>query len=319
MPPTKNPAPDPCTDQTDPPFVSRQVTQARRYYLNLNPPVHSPATVVCGGVERCRNDYLVQRKSFPYLAIEFVAAGSGALSLDGRCYQLKPGTAFAYGPKICHSIGNDSRQPMQKYYVDFVGPELRRELRSSSLGKWTPVQVSSLREVVEIFEALHENANARTPFSSPICAHLISMLILKISEKAIPYGSSHTRAFPNYQRVRQYFLENYLELKTVEQAAKACHLDPAYLSRLFQRFDHQSPYQLLMQLKIDRAAELLTSSRLLIKEVAAELNFADPCHFSRVFKKGFGLSPQKFLDQRGPSGINETRKSPDKVRSRKDG
>ena len=49
-----------------------------------------------------------------------------------------------------------------------------------------------------------------------------------------------------------------------------------------------------MRLKMNLAAERLQNPELLVKQVAAELEFSDPFHFSRTFKKVFGLSPEEF-------------------------
>lgn len=68
---------------SEPSFVSRQVAEARRYYLDLMPTPKSAPTVVCGGMERMQPDYVVQRDDFPFYAIEFVASGSGNLTLAG--------------------------------------------------------------------------------------------------------------------------------------------------------------------------------------------------------------------------------------------
>src|SRR5687767_14780942 len=99
-----------------PSFVSTQVTEADRYYLDLTPNRNAPIVVVCGGCERLREDYLVNRQTFPFLCVEFVAEGSGTLELRGKRYQLRPGIAFAYAPGIPHVIRNDPRFPMRKFY-----------------------------------------------------------------------------------------------------------------------------------------------------------------------------------------------------------
>ena len=71
-------------------------------------------------------------------------------------------------------------------------------------------------------------------------------------------------------------------------------MNPPYLCRLFRRYDQQTPYQYLMRLKMNAAAERLQDPGALVKQVAAELGFGDPFHFSRVFKSIFGLSPEAF-------------------------
>jgi len=46
-------------------FISTQVTEARRYFLDLAPKPSSRLVVVCGGCERVQPDYLVERDTFP--------------------------------------------------------------------------------------------------------------------------------------------------------------------------------------------------------------------------------------------------------------
>src|ERR1041385_790542 len=95
-----------------PSFVSTQVTEARRYYLDLQPRATRDITVVCGGSERVRTDYVVQRRTFPYYAVEFLAEGEGEVTLAGRRCRLRPGVVFAYGPGIAHTIRTEPARPM---------------------------------------------------------------------------------------------------------------------------------------------------------------------------------------------------------------
>lgn len=65
----------------EPDFVSRQTHDARRFYLNLQPRDEQPLALVCGGVERMNDDYVVERTDFSYYAIEWVSAGRGILTI----------------------------------------------------------------------------------------------------------------------------------------------------------------------------------------------------------------------------------------------
>ena len=116
-----------------PAFVSRQVTEARRFFLNLNPDRKPSLEVVCGGVERTRSDYVVDRQDFPYFAIELVAEGEGVLSMNGDEQALSVGSVFAYGPDAPHTIRNKSEFGMRKYYVDFVGTRASKMLQEADL------------------------------------------------------------------------------------------------------------------------------------------------------------------------------------------
>ncbi len=49
-----------------------------------------------------------------------------------------------------------------------------------------------------------------------------------------------------------------------------------------------------MRRKMHVAAQRLQDSEALVKQVSARLGFTDPFHFSRSFKRIFGLSPEAF-------------------------
>jgi AraC-like DNA-binding protein len=107
-----------------------------------------------------------------------------------------------------------------------------------------------------------------------------------------------TLAFATYQHCLAHFRREFLRLRSVAQTAAECHVDDAYLCRLFQRYDHQSPHRLLIRLKMNHAAERLQSPGVLVKQVAEETGFTNPFHFSRVFKGVFGLPPTGMVKMR---------------------
>ena len=109
----------------------------------------------------------------------------------------------------------------------------------------------------------------------------------------VPSQESLT-AHATYQRCRQYIQDHWLHLLTLEQAARECHVAPAYLCRLFRRFDHEGPYRYLLRLKMNFAAERLRDPKVLVKEAAAVVGFRDPFQFSHSFKNIFGTSPDVF-------------------------
>ena len=55
-----------------------------------------------------------------------------------------------------------------------------------------------------------------------------------------------------------------------------------------------TPKKFVEQKRIHAAKELLSSTELQIYEIAASVGYEDPYHFSRVFKKIVGVSPQAY-------------------------
>jgi AraC-like DNA-binding protein len=277
-----------------PDFFSVQIAEARRFYLDLNPHPTAPLVVVCGGCEHCASNYEIHRADFPFYSLEYVAQGQGRLELKGWDYELAPGTLFSYGPGIAQDITTDPREKLVKYFVDFTGHQAPSLLERHALTVGSVIQTSAPSQVMSIFDELIRNGQHETPLTARMAEVLLEYLLLKIAETAIPYGSSSTPAFATYLRCKQHLQERWLQLHTVQQLAEECHVDPSYVCRLFQRFDHQSPYQCLVRQKINYAAQQLQTPGATIKQIADEVGFSDPFHFSRVFKNVLGISPSQF-------------------------
>ena len=281
-----------------PDFFSEQVLEANRFYLDAHSRKHYLLKVVCGGSEHCRPNYRIDRRDFPFYSIEFVARGKGTVVLNNKEYSLFAGRIFSYGPGIAHVISSESDDPLVKYFVDFIGQDAPKMLRKFGLAPGYAVQVSSPEIILQIFENLIKNGQNDSPYTLLLCKAILEQLILKIAETSIVENSQSTAAFYTYQNSREIIQKNFMSLRSLEQIAEKCHIDSAYLCRLFKRFDNRSPYQYLMRMKMNLAAQRLQLPNSSVKEIAFELGFSDPFHFSRVFKRIFGISPSTFKNLR---------------------
>ena len=277
-----------------PEFFSSQIAEARRFHLGCELGEHPGLAVVSGGCEHCTADYEIHRRSLPFWGLEFVAHGRGKVSYDKGELPITPGCIFSYGPRTAHEIVTDRAVPLVKYFVDFTGSRAALLLREFGPEPGTVVQTSAPGEVMAVLDELIGNGLRYTPFSGRIATVIFEHLLLKIAETRIPNGSFNSPAFATYRRCRDFIDTHWANLESLDGIATACHVDAAYLCRLFRRFDRQSPYQLLLGLKIRHAATRLRTAGTPIAVVAEELGFADPFHFSRVFKKLMGVSPSVF-------------------------
>ena len=284
--------------QAPPAFFSAEVATARRFYLDLTPPRSRPLAVVCGGLEHCTADYSIHRDTFPFFSIEYVARGRGEVKLKGRRYVLEPGRLFAYGPGVPHRIAGDPANLLVKYFVDFAGSRAADFLSACGLSPGRVSQVFPSNALQPLFdELIHSGLRAGTE-SPELCVKLLECLALRMAGARAPVAGTETMAFATYQNCRQHIEQHFLKLRTLEQIARECHVNNAYLCRLFRRYDSQTPYQCLLRLKMNFAAERLQQPGALVKQVAEEAGFTDPFHFSRVFSAVLGLSPAAFRNLR---------------------
>ncbi len=268
--------------------------QGEYFFLELAERTRGPLAVAFGGREWCGPDYQVERETYPFVTLEFVAEGEGELRWEGGEVQpLRAGTLFAYGPGVPLRMAAVGKG-MLKYFVALTGQGARRAL-SEPVDLWRQTrQLEVHAELRSICDLLVEEGREHAPMAAELCLNVFRRLQLKLEQ-----AQRRREAAPDYARQRFLACKAQVEadpgrFASVEDMAKVAGLSRPLLFRLFRRFQGVTPYRYLLRQKMNRAAHELISTDLLAKEVAARAGFADPLHFSRVFRQVHKTSPSQF-------------------------
>jgi len=81
---------------------------------------------------------------------------------------------------------------------------------------------------------------------------------------------------------------------SVSHLAHLCGVSEVYLRKIFEKKLGVSPKEYMISLRMEYAKQLLSSGEVGVAEVAQMCGYAEPCHFSREFKKRFGTSPKNY-------------------------
>ncbi len=275
-----------------PDYFSSQIVRANRFYRRSE---CEDFSVLAGGRETCAPGYRIERATFPCHAIEFVVSGHGELVLGTSSLELSAGVVFCYAPGIRHTITNDRKEALEKFFINISGKRaadlLDRELSLSGRVLHTSAPSSLLQTFEELIRVGLENP----PWSDKLCNSLTEVLAYKIAGSALEHGTPETTAFSTFRRCRNFIGAHFTRLRTLQELCNDCGVTPSYLCRLFRQFDHQSPYQYLLRLKMNLAAQMLLEKQLQVQEVSRELGFEDPLHFSRSFRNVIGMSPAQLI------------------------
>ncbi|WP_069133378.1 helix-turn-helix domain-containing protein [Rhodohalobacter halophilus] len=104
----------------------------------------------------------------------------------------------------------------------------------------------------------------------------------------------------NYNGVRlvadykELVAKNYSTVHQVSQYAEMLHVTPKYLNRMAKEVIGVTAKSLITEQILIHARRELKFSVRSIKEIAFEIGFSDPFHFSNLFKKEIGVSPSEF-------------------------
>ena len=91
-----------------------------------------------------------------------------------------------------------------------------------------------------------------------------------------------------------YMREHYAEKLTLQTVADCCYVSQWHLSKLLNRHEGKSFYDILNAIRIQKAKELLTDPKLKIGDISEMVGYADTAHFARTFKKLEGMSANEY-------------------------
>ena len=81
---------------------------------------------------------------------------------------------------------------------------------------------------------------------------------------------------------------------SVSEMARCAGYSVYHFCRLFKQQTGRSPWQYVLDRKIERAKELLIGSSLSIKEISVSLDFGNPDYFAKLFRSRTGIQPSRY-------------------------
>lgn len=127
--------------------------------------------------------------------------------------------------------------------------------------------------------------------STQIIIELLRNTVNNVSEKV---NRRETGAQLSILRVVEYLHDNYNQDFTNQELLNIANLSPYYFIRLFKKETGRTPQQYLLELKIDKAKELLSFSNYSVTEICFLCGFSEHSHFSKVFKRITGSTPLNY-------------------------
>jgi len=152
-----------------------------------------------------------------------------------------------------------------------------------------------------LIEALIAEAEAGGPNGRLFVDSLATALSVHyVSNYAVrPYKKSDSRvkklSAQQMNRVEEYMDSHISSNLTLDEIAHELGMSKYYFSRLFKEAAGSTPYQFFLSRRMERARMLLDKGTQSLTEIAHQLNFSDQSHFTRVFKKKYGISPRAYL------------------------
>ncbi len=195
-------------------------------------------------------------------------------------------------------------------YFDFCLIELTPEFRqaadrivdqpgSGDLGRVMALDDPLLHHLVQALLPALANPNATHPLfmeqmSTVIGAHLLRRHGVRPEEEA---GKVVALAPMAIRRAQEMLVEGEEGRATIAGIASELGLSRNHFFTAFREATGVTPYQWLLNQRIDHARRLLRTTELALAEIALHCGFADQSHFTRVFGRIEGVSPGRWRER----------------------
>jgi AraC-like DNA-binding protein len=99
-------------------------------------------------------------------------------------------------------------------------------------------------------------------------------------------------------RFKKLVGQHFLTKRSVSDYASILAITPNHLSKLVKEQSGKTASSFIEEMLLMEAKALLRHTELTISEIAYQLNFSDPSHFNKFFKKGTALTPLRYRNQK---------------------
>ena len=225
----------------------------------------------------------------------YIFNGAGEFeSQSGGFLKVSSGSLILIFPNNWHSYRPAPEVGWDEYWVSFSGEIIDRLVEQDIISPKNPIIPVGLNEtILHYYLAILDRVKTEPPGYQ----QLIAADVFAILGAAISSGQDRPHWNENAKLVRKakFSMEQTTnELVNIEELAATCHLSVAQFRRIFKQQVGMPPYQYYLQVRINRAKELLRDSSLPIQRISHMLHFENPFQFSRTFKEKTGLAPSQW-------------------------
>lgn len=230
--------------------------------------------------------------------IVFITNGDGLFdSADTSTLEIKAGSCFTLFPDTWHRYKPNPRFGWEEYWVGFNG-RYPREIMTKFFDPKDPVIKTGLnKELLLAFtQLLGMVSQAQIGYPQQIVG--ITMQILGILNKAKYKEDIENDPEAAWVSQAIFLLQHQLsEQINMEKLAGQFPISYSKFRKAFKKHTGKSPHQYHLDLRLNKATELLKNTKMTVKEVGYHTGFDSPYYFSRLFKEKFKVSSRAYRRQ----------------------
>lgn len=257
----------------------------------------------------------------------YIPSGRASFVIDGKRYELKPGSAIIIPPYQTHLIVSHDNVPLVQYifHFDFYERPERIHLESRDVLEQTgpagiPEQENVLRNKVvvaeipgnernllvsrflDMYNEFEEHPHGYGLILKAGCMDILVRTLratsLKPEKEKGTAGDTSGKSWIHIENAIDYIqkvgIHGDLDNTSI---AKVVGVSANYLTKVFQDRLGMSLHRYIINYRLECAQRLLLTGKVNITEAAQETGFSSIHIFSKSFRETVGMTPSAFLDE----------------------
>ena len=175
-------------------------------------------------------------------------------------------------------------------------------VRNKETGPFITLKVSAKNDIVILLDRIlkeKQNDEIGTEFLNYLLVLELFVLISRAMkmewENSIKGKSNKLKEV--IQAAINYIDTNYERDISLKDISKYVFLSPSYFAKAFKDVTGKSPINFLIQVRLNRAKELLSETQQKVYEIAIGVGFSNQQRFNEIFKKYTGITPLQYRKQ----------------------
>ena len=207
--------------------------------------------------------------------------------------KITKGDVFLLFPREWHTYRPAKDIGWNEYFVTFQGEYFNKLLNKIFQPNDPIIHIGINEQIVKHFLEMLDCAKAQSPGFQAVMAGIMMHMIGDIYSINKNYDCEPA-SLQKIQEACVLILENIYDKLTPEDIAESINMSYSNFRKSFKQYTGIAPHQYMLQLKLSKIKDLLSSTEMSIQDIAMKLNFESADYFSYFFRSKTGINPLSY-------------------------
>ncbi|NLK28196.1 MAG: AraC family transcriptional regulator [Clostridiales bacterium] len=260
-------------------------------FLNEETQTEPPFFIEMAGISYCDESYRIVRRNSPMYVFEYILEGEGTVLVEDKQFIAKKGDVYILHRQSNHEYFSGKTNPWTKIWFNAKGSLIDSLIQVYKLNNVNHIENCDMGTY--FFQILNLAKQSKT--SNPDFLKKASLLFYEMILSLYPNVHTETQTYTKEAGIlKEHLDQNILNKVELKDLSQLIYHSNSQTIRIFKKAFGVTPYQYLMNQKLELAKLILLNTNKSIKEISSELKYYDEHYFSKYFREKVGMSPMAY-------------------------